>query len=269
MNAIRKLLRWLADFGGQTLITSAGVSMTAAFATSHGVLDPVFAWAMAIGFEFSWLRALAHSGRVRGSGWVKWTILTGAASVGVYGVLWGLIRYEVVPSSEFGGWGWVLALAHVVPIVVMNYCAANIHREIAELEQRDADAAATLARKRAEHAADELAAIELENARHAAELERQRAAAEQQLAIAVAKAQARASLRGGGVRPLTAARPAAAPPVPAQATYPAPQPAGEPRTCPRCGAPMTPQQWGHMLSCEQRGARWRGCQSCRSSEGVS
>jgi len=262
---IRKLGRWLADFGGQTLITSAGVSMTAAFSTSHGVLDPAFAWAMAIGFELSWLRALAHSGRVRGSKWVKWTIATGALSVGIYGVLWGLIRYDVVPSSEFGGWGWVLALAHVVPIVVMNYCAANIHREIAELEQRDAETAAKKAQQRADAQADALAEIELENARHAAELERQRAADQLKLETALAKANARIALRGGGVRPLTAARPAAGPPVPAQATYPAPQPTGTPQhVCPRCSAPMTPQQFGHMISCEQRGARWKGCLSCRT-----
>jgi hypothetical protein len=220
---------FIGRFGHQLLITSASVSMTAQFASSHNILWGPIAWAMAIGFEWAWLRGLAQAGETR-SVWVNRMVKAGASSVVVYGVLWCLIRYEVIPDQPGPEWGIALALAHVLPIAYMAYCSANIHREIEQ--QRAA---------RIERLQDERDALELERLRK-----------EQELELWHRAQQIKAALRRGASH----ARPAA-PPI--QVSYPAPVPVYE---CPRCGSEMTAQEEGARV---RHGERWRGCKACRAS----
>jgi hypothetical protein len=102
-------LRAAWQYGSQAAITSASVSLNATFAMSHGILSPGFAWAQAIGFEWTYLRGLATAGQTK-SRWVDALNIIAFVSVILYGLwpAWSPIRLsqtsliQLRPSS----WRW-------------------------------------------------------------------------------------------------------------------------------------------------------------------
>jgi hypothetical protein len=132
------------ELAPQTLITSASVFMVAQFGMSHGILSWEIAWLMAVGFEWTWLRGVRTAGLVKrtvdSERWIK--LLTGTALVTViaYGMLYiiGLPIFGVIPEHPGQEWGIALAVAKVVPIALMGYAAANLHRIHKQEVLRDA-----------------------------------------------------------------------------------------------------------------------------------
>ena len=140
------------DILPQFLVTSGSVYMVAQFGTTHNILPRAVAWPMAIGFEWTWLRGVATAGKMRKSkesdlyiGLVTWTALI---TVVVYGVLYilGLESVGVIPKRLGAWWGVPLALAKVIPIAVMGFASANLHRIHKQQEIAAAEAAAELLR---------------------------------------------------------------------------------------------------------------------------
>lgn len=131
---IAEPLRAAWDILPQFLVTSGSVYMVAQFGTTHGILPREVAWPMAIGFEWTWLRGVATAGKMKKNpesdlyiALLTWTALI---TVVVYGVLYilGLETVGVIPMKLGYEWGVPLALAKVVPIAVMGFASANLHR---------------------------------------------------------------------------------------------------------------------------------------------
>lgn len=118
----------------QFLVTLGSVYLVAMFGMSHGILPAEIAIPMAIGFEWSWLRSVATAGKVRrtpaSERWIAlltWTALITVISYGVLYIL-GLPSVGVIPATLGPWWGVPLALAKVVPIALMGFATANLHR---------------------------------------------------------------------------------------------------------------------------------------------
>lgn len=149
-------LRAAWDILPQFLVTSGSVYMVAQFGTTHSILPREVAWPMAIGFEWTWLRGVATAGKMKKSqesdlyiGLLTWTALI---TVVVYGVLYilGLESVGVIPKKLGIEWGVPLALAKVIPIAVMGFASANLHRIHKQQEIAAAEAAAERARQEVE-----------------------------------------------------------------------------------------------------------------------
>ena len=175
-------LRAAWRYGSQAAITSASVSLNATFAMSHGILSPTFAWAQAIGFEWTYLRGLATAGQTK-SRWVDALNIIAFASVILYGVMACLVTYKVVPDAPAPGLAAVLALVHIVPIGLTGLCSAMIHRVVAEQTRQDAEDAAAVARQRQQRIQDERDLLAIEAERKAADLAAWEAGQRAQLAI--------------------------------------------------------------------------------------
>jgi hypothetical protein len=100
----------------------------------HDVLPWWIAVPLAVGFEWTYLRGLANADK---AGTTKWApALNWAAMITsiVYGVLYVLGHYEVIPVSPTGWTAFWLALAHVIPMAVLSFCGANLRR-VQKLEE--------------------------------------------------------------------------------------------------------------------------------------
>lgn len=159
------------ELAPQTAITTASVYMVAQFGMAHAILPWWIAWPMALGFEWTWLRSIRTAGLVRrgedSDVWINTLTWTAMVTVICYGVLYilGLPSVGVIPAELGKGWGVPLALAKVVPIALMGFSAANLHR--IHKQQVVADSAA---RAREEH--DRL--IDLQAQQDTIEMERKR-----------------------------------------------------------------------------------------------
>src|SRR5262245_52905580 len=122
------------EMAPQTAITTASVFMVAQFGMAHGILPAEIAWPMAFGFEWTWLRSVRTAGLVRRGKeselWIGILTWTALITVVCYGVLYilGLPNVGVIPANLGPAWGIPLALAKVVPIALMGFSAANLHR---------------------------------------------------------------------------------------------------------------------------------------------
>jgi len=165
------------ELAPQTAITTASVYMVAQFGMAHNILPPWIAWPMAAGFEWTWLRSIRTAGLVRrgkeSEVWINILTSTALITVVCYGVLYilGLPSVGVIPAQLGQNWGIPLALAKVVPIALMGFSAANLHRihkqqVLADAEQRAAEDRARLVELQHQHDA-----IELERRRKLMDLE--------------------------------------------------------------------------------------------------
>ena len=141
------------EMAPQTAITTASVYMVAMFGMSHHILPWWVAVPMAAGFEWTWLRSIRTAGLVRKGAesdqWINLLTWTALITVVAYGLLYiiGLPSIGIIPAEPGKGWGIVLAFAKVIPIALMGFAAANLHRihkqqvlaehEAREKEQRD------------------------------------------------------------------------------------------------------------------------------------
>lgn len=219
------------EYGSQFLITSASVFMNAGFAQAHNILDPRFAWAQAIGFEWTYLRGLANAGKTK-SRWVDALNILAFVSVLLYGLMFCLIQYKVIPDSPEGLLAVLLAFIHVAPIAMTGFCAAMIHRAV-KVEEHDKF---TKEVDGAQARADRLQAE-----RDALQLERERK--EQDLVLYQRQLEIKRDMK---VKPTVAA--AERPP------------------CPSCGVILSSMDFALFKSAEKRNAKFNGCKACRAQK---
>lgn len=122
------------EMAPQTAITSASVYLVAMFGMSHHILPWWIAVPMALGFEWTWLRSIRTAGLVRKGAdtdrWINLLTWTALITVVAYGILYiiGLPSIGIIPAEPGKEWGIALALAKVIPIALMGFAAANLHR---------------------------------------------------------------------------------------------------------------------------------------------
>lgn len=157
--------------GNQALVTSAAAYMSAMFSMQHDVLPYWIAIPLAIGFEWTYLRGLASAGKTH-SGWVSalnWGALVTSA---VYGILYCLGRFDIIPATPSAELAAVLAAAHVGPMAFMSLASANVHRATAMEERRHTEQINSQERDRLLRLQAERDAIALEDERKNKELDR-------------------------------------------------------------------------------------------------
>lgn len=216
------------EFGAQCLVTSASIAMNAGFAQSHNILDPGFAWAQAIGFEWTYLRGLASAGKTR-SRWVDAMNVIAFASVILYGLMFCLVRYKVIPDRPDAALSFFLAIVHVVPIGLTGLCAAMIHRAVKHEQRAIEDEERQQANDRQQRIQAEHDALELDRLRK-----------EQELALWEQAQLVKQRLRATPRRPTTDRPP-----------------------CPGCGGQLDGSDYALLKSAEARSARFGGCKACR------
>ena len=161
----------------QFLITTASVYMVAQFGTAHHILPAEVAYPMAVGFEWTWLRGVATAAKVKrgaaGEFWIRLLTVTALVTVLAYGILYilGLPSIGVIPDRPGPGWGALLAVAKVVPIALMGFAAANLHRVHKQEVHAEQDRAAERDRERQAAQQRAIDAIEAERQRRLMELD--------------------------------------------------------------------------------------------------
>lgn len=224
--------------GNQALITFAATYAGAMFSMQHEVFPFWIAVPLAIGFEWTYLAGIALAGDIRKGGWSVAISITAMLTSAVFGILYILGVYKVIPEHPAGEDAVWLACAHIVPITLMSFFYAMAHR--AHQAQRIADA-------------DERAAREQERADEEAAREREQHALEQewkaeQLRIEIARQQInleRDQLTLQSARAKLEARQTVGNAVAPAKTY----------ACPKCGTSLSPQQYSAAV-------RWAKCKSC-------
>lgn len=148
----------------QALISTASVALMGSFAASGKILDPFVAYVLAIGIEWAYLRGLASDAKAT-TAWGAWLNWSAFAIVVLWGSLWCLKAFGVIPEAPQGWLAGFLAIAHVVPIAWLSLCSAMTHRASAQLAER---------RKRERDEAEQRRADREHEARNALHLEIER-----------------------------------------------------------------------------------------------
>ena len=169
--------QWFAVF----LITSGTLYASAEFNMLHGVFPAWVAVPLAVGIEWTYLSGLAYATELRSNRWSTKMIAAGALTSGLYGVLYILGHYGIVPEHPEPDQAVALALAHIAPLIAMLFLYTLCKRDFMVERRADQDVAAarqqTIAdddRARAERWRDEKLQIEIERDRLALERERVR-----------------------------------------------------------------------------------------------
>lgn len=201
-------INWM--YLAQFLVTTAAAFMSAMFNTQHDVLPGIIAWPLALGFEVIYLSGLIAADRTVKSRWATGMIVAASLTSLIYGLLYVLGIYKVIPETPEGWAAFGLAFAHVLPMPILSLCAARLYHasraqavaiEVAakdatarrEQEEEDAKVArarqwrdAEVARQLRNQEAED--ALRLENAREEAKLARwqaeQATKAQQRAAVA-------------------------------------------------------------------------------------
>lgn len=186
--------KWFAIF----LITTGTLYASAMFSMQHGIFPAEIAYPLAIGIEWTYLSGLAYATELRSNRWSVAMILSGAITSGLYGVLYILGHYAVIPVSPDPKTAVLLALAHVIPLIelliVYTICKRGFlieQRTIKETEQQRQREIEDRQRERTETWRDEKLQIEIERDRLALERER----------VKLSQEAARAQLRAVGMMP--------------------------------------------------------------------
>lgn len=137
---------WFALF----LITTATTYGNAHFATQHNLFPLVIAWALAIGVEWVYLSGLAYADQTKANGYVWTMIIVGAATSALYGTLYILGEYHVIPDKPIGYTALWLALAHVLPLIAVLFCYTLVKRQYNKEQQASNEFLAELDRREKE-----------------------------------------------------------------------------------------------------------------------
>jgi hypothetical protein len=229
-------LQLAADQPHQVLLSTGSVAIMAQFAASSGIVAPLVGYCIALGVEWAYLRGLASDARAR-TWWGDALNWSAFAVVVLWGVLWVAKSFGVLAARPEGWVGWVLAVAHIVPIAWLSLCSAMCHRAAMGVDQE---------RTRLLQAERDAIVLEAERKRHALALweEGQAAQLRTNEAAATAKARRKASARLAVPNARTAS------PEGASASVLA---------CPHCGVALPDAgakgravRYGHCPSCKER-----------------
>lgn len=124
------------EHGNQFFVTSAAAFMSAAFSMQHDVLPIWIAVPLAIGFEWTYLRGLATADKTIKSRWavaLNWAAMLTSL---IYGILYVLGHYDIIPDKPGTGAAIWLAFAHVFPMALLSFCGANLRRNQKQDELR-------------------------------------------------------------------------------------------------------------------------------------
>lgn len=228
----------------QVMISTTSVVIMASFAGHSGLVPWYIGYVLAVGIEWAWLRGIAYDSQAPS----RWGIALSWVAVIIivlWGGLWSLIVYKVIPDPPGTYWGIGLAIAHIVPIAVLSLCSAMAHRtaHIARHQQQsEAD------RARLEFEQQQAA----EDARLARWIKAQETRAEQEAALLRTKAEIRAAGRASKAHAASASDAADALPESINA--------GE-QKCPGCGAHIESRpKW-------LAARRWGRCSACKEAQG--
>jgi hypothetical protein len=111
----------------QIIVTTGAAFMSAKFNTQHDVLPGVIAWPLAFGFEAIYLSGLVAADRLAKSRWIMGMVVAASLTSFIYGMLYVLGSYHVIPNRPEGAAALGLALAHVLPMPVLSLCAAKLY----------------------------------------------------------------------------------------------------------------------------------------------
>lgn len=231
--ALATPLRTAFTHGNQALVTLASAYMNAQFAQSHNILEPWIAWALAVGYEWTYLRGLASAERTQS----RWTVALNAVALItaiIGGMLYCVDRYGALPTHPDRVTALLLSAAHVLPMALLSLCSAMVYRAAAA-----GDVASREARRKAE--------LELESERRRKEQDLELWERGQRIAATL---DAEKKQRNADAR-------AASKPMRRDA-LPASMNAVE-KSCPQCGATLSQAQW-------LAARRWGHCANCKETK---
>lgn len=159
----------LATQPHQLFISTASVGLMAQFASSSEIVHPAVGYLLAVGVEWAYLRGITSDSQTptRWGAWLNWSA---ALILILWGTLWCLKRFGVLPEHPTGMLAGFLALAHVLPIAWLSLCSAMTHRAAAQTaahqaqQRQDADAA------RQQRLQDQVDALEIDRQRKLADI---------------------------------------------------------------------------------------------------
>lgn len=147
--------KWFALF----LITTGTLYASAEFNMQHGVFPPVVAYTLAVGIEWTYLSGLAYATELKNTNSKStWMIIMGAFTSGMFGVMYILGHYNVIPISPTGWVAWTLAFLHVLPLIILLFLYTLCKRDYLS-EQNDIT---SKSRDREEKWRDEKLLLEIE-----------------------------------------------------------------------------------------------------------
>jgi len=242
------------EHGNQFFVTSAAAFMSAAFSMQHDVLPWWIAVPLAIGFEWTYLRGLATADKTTRTPWaiaLNWAAMLTSL---IYGILYVLGHYHIIPDNPGTAAAIWLAFAHVFPMALLSFCGANLRRNQKQeelkrsLAQKDEELKRSLAQKdedrEREKATEETRRVLLlEQEQKDLEFARWEKAQRVQLELKLAEKSANAAMRNA---PLKMRRDA----------HPERVDADE-KKCPKCNAALDRPQWlaarrwGHCAACKE------------------
>lgn len=209
----------------QGLLSIASITMIAAEA---GLVVPFPAnIALAVGVEWAFLRGAASARRV--STWWLHGLNWGAAAILlIYGSLWSLRKFALIPERPEAWAGWTLTALHILPVFWITLAAGQAHA--AMLRAEASQAAAEADRRQAFDQAQQEKDRELDRWKEAQRLKAELRRADASMPVASAK-------------------------MPAEAVATA----TKPLVCPACGAALA--------SVGEYGAarRWGRCKHCKEA----
>lgn len=132
--------KWFALF----LITTGTLYASAMFNMQHGVFPPEVAYPLAVGIEWTYLSGLAYATELKNNNkWSTGMIIFGALTSGIFGILYIIGHYNVIPDHPDGWIAWILAMAHVLPLIALlllyTLCKRDYRTEQIEIEKIELD----------------------------------------------------------------------------------------------------------------------------------
>lgn len=120
------LKQWFAVF----LITVGTLYASVLFSAQHEIFPLYIAIPIAIGITWTYLSGLAYATAIHNKSiWTTPMIISGALTDGLFGMLYVLGKYKIIPEKPDPTDALLLASAHIIPLIVLlvifTYCKRN------------------------------------------------------------------------------------------------------------------------------------------------
>src|SRR5882724_1889152 len=118
--------QWFAVF----LITTGTLYASVLFSMQHNIFPVYVAAPIAVGITWTYLSGLAFvTNTTAKSAWSTPMILAGAITDGLFGILYILGKYQIIPEKPNDSAAVLLAMAHIIPLIILliifTYCKRN------------------------------------------------------------------------------------------------------------------------------------------------